>query len=59
LSLAVYLNSSSGSSLIPHWRHIKIFWDKKVTENVEPMPDLLENFGHQKLQRMTIFEGIF
>jgi len=27
-----------------HWRHIKILWDKKVTENVEPMPDFLEKF---------------
>jgi len=42
--LFLLFKRSKPVSLACHWRHIKNFWDIKVIENAEPMPDFLENF---------------
>ena len=43
---------------IYHWRHVKIFWDTKVTEDVETMPYFVINFWGKKLTKIYFFKDI-
>jgi len=52
------LSSNLGKCSYYHWRHVKIFWDTKVTEYVETMPYFVVNLWGKKLTKFSLFKDI-
>ena len=41
-----------------HWRHVKIFWNTKVTKYIKTMPYFVINFWGKKLTKISLFKCI-